>query len=70
MFIGSKSDSTLLQVFQTGFNELYRDKHKLNIMAGNFLEMHDHVYPNGKPAPRTEEMPLHTGMPVERDRVR
>lgn len=52
------------------FNQLYRDKHALTRMAREFLESHAYTYPNGKKAPRPEEVPLHTGKPVERDRVR
>jgi len=52
------------------FNELYRDKHKLTGMSQQFLEFHEFTYPNGKPAPRAEEYPLHIGKPVERDRTR
>lgn len=52
------------------FNELYRDKKKLTAMSQTFLEWHDFTYPNGKPAPKQEEYPLHTGKPVERDRTR
>ena len=52
------------------FNELYRDKQKLTAMSQTVLEWHDFTYPNGKPAPKKEEYPLHTGKPVERDRTR
>ena len=34
------------------FDNLYRDKHKLNTLARSWLEEHDYVYPNGKQAPR------------------
>lgn len=52
------------------FNELYRDKHALTKMSREFLELHEYTYPNGKPAPRAEEYPIHIGKPVERDRTR
>jgi hypothetical protein len=39
-------------------------------MAQKHLKTHDYTYPNGKKAPREFEIPLHTGKPVERDRVR
>lgn len=52
------------------FNELYRNKPKLMKMATEFVKMHDYTYPNGKPAPRPEEFPIHIGKPVERDRTR
>ena len=52
------------------FNELYRDKHALTKMAQTHLRTHDHMYPNGKGAPLLEEIPLHIGKPVERDRTR
>ena len=52
------------------FTRLYRDKHALTKMAQDFLPTHDWTYPNGKKAPRPEERPLHTGLPVERDRVK
>jgi NADH-quinone oxidoreductase subunit I len=51
-------------------DDLYRDKHALTKMAQEFLHTHDWTYPNGKQAPRPEEKPLHTGLPVERDRIR
>jgi NADH-quinone oxidoreductase subunit I len=52
------------------FNELYRNKHALTKMSGEFLQLHEYTYPNGKPAPRPEEYAIHTGKPVERDRTR
>lgn len=52
------------------FNDLYRDKHSLTRMAQEFLRTHDYIYPNGKKAPVGDEIPLHLGKPVERDRVR
>lgn len=52
------------------YNELYRNKHALTKMAREFLEIHEYTYPNGKPAPRPEEYPIHIGKPVERDRTR
>ncbi len=52
------------------FTLLYRDKHALTRMAREFLETHDFTYPIGKKAPRPDEAALHTGRPVERDRVR
>ena len=52
------------------FNGLCRDEQKLTAMSQTFLEWHDFTYPNGKPAPKKEEYPLHTGKPVERDRTR
>jgi NADH-quinone oxidoreductase subunit I len=52
------------------FNQLYRNKPKLMKMAREFLELHEYTYPNGKPAPRPEEYPIHIGKPVERDRTR
>ncbi len=51
-------------------NDLYRNKHALTRMAQDFLGSHDHTYPNGKKSPLAEETALHTGKPVERDRVR
>ena len=51
-------------------NDLYRDKHALTAMAQKHLQTHDFTYPNGKKAPREIEIPLHTGKPAERDRVR
>jgi len=33
------------------FDNLYKDKHKLNILAREYLEERDYVYPNGKKAP-------------------
>jgi NADH-quinone oxidoreductase subunit I len=52
------------------FNDLYRDKHALTKMAQEFLGKSNNKYPNGKEAPTPEEMPLHLGKPVERDRTR
>ena len=52
------------------FTQLYRDKHALTKMAQDFLPANDWTYPNGKKAPRAEDRPLHTGLPVERDRVK
>jgi len=52
------------------FTQLYRDKHALTKMAQDFLHSHDWTYPIGKKAPNPEERPLHTGLPVERDRVK
>ena len=33
------------------FDDLYRDKHKLTELAGQYLLEHERVYPNGKKAP-------------------
>ncbi len=52
------------------WEQLYRDKHALTKMAQEHLRTHHHTYPNGKKAPLEDEIPLHTGKPVERDRVR
>jgi formate hydrogenlyase subunit 6/NADH:ubiquinone oxidoreductase subunit I len=52
------------------WEHLYRNKHALTDMAQKHLKTHDYTYPNGKKAPREFEIPLHTGKPVERDRVR
>ena len=52
------------------YNQLYRNKPKLMKMANEFLQLHEYTYPNGKPAPRPEEFPIHIGKPVERDRQR
>ena len=51
-------------------DDLYRDKHALTKMAQEHLRTHDHTYPNGKKSPLLEEVPLHIGKPVERDRTR
>lgn len=52
------------------YKQLYRNKPKLMKMANEFLQLHEYTYPNGKPAPRPEEFPIHIGKPVERDRIR
>jgi NADH-quinone oxidoreductase subunit I len=52
------------------WEELYRDRHALTEMAQKHLGGHDHTYPNGKKAPLEDEIPLHIGKPVERDRVK
>jgi len=43
------------------FNELYRDKHKLNLMAHDHLRTHEWKYPNGMPAPQPQEKSMHLG---------
>ncbi|HEU4759088.1 MAG TPA: NADH-quinone oxidoreductase subunit I [Dehalococcoidia bacterium] len=52
------------------FEELYRDKHALTEMAQGHLRGHEWTYPDGKHAPKAEDRPLHTGLPVERDRAK
>ncbi len=52
------------------FEELYRDKHALTRMAEEHLRGHEWTYPDGKQAPKPQDRPLHTGLPVERDRAK
>jgi NADH-quinone oxidoreductase subunit I len=52
------------------WDQLYRDKRALTDMAQKHLQTHDYMYPNGRKAPREDEIALHTGKAVERDRVR
>ena len=43
------------------FNQLYRNKFRLNEMASDFLTGNDWTYPNGGKAPQPQEKPLHLG---------
>lgn len=74
MYCGLCTEACPYQAIQPGgrlddavydFSQMYKNKHALNRLAQEYLETHDHVYPNGGNAPTREE--VETGFPARRN---
>ncbi len=73
MYCGLCTEACPYQAIQPGgrlddavynFDLMYKDKHALNRLAQEYLETHEHNYPNGGKAPTREE--VETGFPARR----
>lgn len=73
MYCGLCTEACPYQAIQSGgrlddavynFDNMYKNKHSLTALAQEYLETHDHTYPNGGKAPSRDD--VEAGLPARR----